>query len=253
MRCVTANLGFGGPGTAADRSQLATWLDGLEERCVDLLFLQEMPGDDSWPGELAERGWALHVHTEGQPYRCRSGVAVHDRLGPAHPVPLPTGAYHGSYLAAVRVEAGDLGPVTCVSVHAGPSRPTPTEIAAWKGGKLTMRAGGEWWDSDFVLATLLSLVREGGTVLAAGDLNEARRWDTVHGGTWGADWFRTAETGGLHDLLHASKQWGRESLTSGEYQIDHVLGTADLRGRITNAEALPPPADHDPINFEVQA
>lgn len=182
------------------------------------------------------------LHEPGPPvYRCRSGVAVHESIGEMTPLALETTAYHGSYLAAAEVPLGSAGRVICVSVHASPTILRQEDLERWRWTLPRRRRGSTseppLWDSDFVLSTLGALVQTGASVLAAGDLNEARAWDLHRGGHWGEDWFAFAEELGLHDVTF--RAWGEERPTHASYQDDHVLATADLLPSVRDVRVGP--------------
>ncbi len=111
---------------------------------------------------------------------------------------IPELGYHGQYVAAARLVGwGAAGDLTVFSVHASPSptsdeylehHPDPERLVARDGGAAA-RCAGQLSDSDVVLGTV---IQYGPDVLACGDLNEARGWDTVpghEGHTWGAEYF----------------------------------------------------------------
>jgi endonuclease/exonuclease/phosphatase family metal-dependent hydrolase len=251
IKIVSANLGHAITGTEASRELLEQWLQELAVADVDLLFLQEMPLADWWSAELSRAGWLLY-EGGGPRYRCRSGIAVHGRLGRSDGVELSTSPYHGSYLAAARVTLESVGLVTCVSVHASPKELTPRYLDQWIWEPPPRRRGGPSdppvWDSDHVLGTLAMTAREG-PVLAAGDLNEARAWDTTHAGSWGEDWFSFACEAGLHDLTYIA--WHEERPTYGRLQADHVLSTEHLVPFLGEARiGLPSGSDHESILVE---
>jgi hypothetical protein len=116
-------------------------------------------------------------------------------------------------------------------------------MSRWDGARPTVRRGGFLWDSDYVLGTLIALLEGKATVLAAGDLNEARGWDTTHDGYWGQDWFDRACRAGLYDLTYT--RWGHEKPTCGSYQLDHFLASKDVVPYLDDASIGPSSgADH---------
>jgi endonuclease/exonuclease/phosphatase family metal-dependent hydrolase len=255
LRAVSANLGWGLASNAAPLDHLGRWLKELRAKDADLLFLQEMPGAPEWQSMLVKHGYQLHEGAPARPRYCRSGVAVHESLGRGELVTLPTQDYHGSYVAAAAVELVGPGAVTCISVHASPTPLRPEDVERWTGPDPRRRAGGPTdppvWDSDYVLATLIAAT-EAGPVLAAGDFNEARRWDADHAGHWGRDYFLFADDAGLRDLTY--RAWKEERPThrprgdEGRYQTDHVFATDGLADRFLDASIGPHPgSDHESI------
>lgn len=253
LRMATGNLGHGSPGQSASGERLTAWLDELRDGDVQLLFLQEMPLDESWTEELARRGWAL-VDGCGPRYRCRSGVAVHESLGTWRPIDLPTSDYHGSYLAAAVVETpADV--IVAVSVHASPTPLSQRDHDLWTWGDPPLRRGAPGdpavWDSDHVLQTVgMAMAEEVGPVIVGGDLNEARRWDDDHAGHWGEDWFAIANGIGMHDATFSL--WGEERPTHGRYQVDHVLVSESVASGLRTASFGPcPGGDHASLIVEL--
>jgi hypothetical protein len=193
----------------------------------------------------------------------RSLVAVRRAAGlqPTSFHDIPNAAYHGSYLAAAQIELPDVGPVVCISTHASPSHLRESDLARWQGARPTPRVGGgrnanQLWDADYVLETLARL-RDEHTVLACGDLNEARSWDLHHDGeTWGAEYFQRVEDVGFVDCL--DDVWHEERPTRAGYQIDHVLASPTVAELIDRAELTPGPdvegdrSDHTAIWFRLK-
>jgi endonuclease/exonuclease/phosphatase family metal-dependent hydrolase len=255
LRVLSANLGWGLAANAAPLDHLRAWIDGLRGLDIQVLFLQEMPADTEWRSILDEQGYHLHEGAPARPRYCRSGVAVHDSVGESRLVTLPAQDYHGSYLAAAEVQLDDLGPVTCVSVHASPTPLAEADIARWTGSEPRRRSGGPAdppvWDSDYVL-TSLAVAAGAGPVLAAGDFNEARLWDDHHAGQWGHDYFAFADDAGLRDLTW--RAWGEERPTlqprgdGPAYQVDHAFATEAIASRLDSAEIGPAPgSDHESL------
>jgi endonuclease/exonuclease/phosphatase family metal-dependent hydrolase len=213
---------------------------------VSLLFLQEMPADDDW---ILRRGWTLFKGSGAQ-YRSRSGLAARGGLASElQPLEFATAAYHGTYVAAAQRPAS-AGGLSLMSVHASPTRPTSAERERWTAALPPMRSAGELWDADFVLQTLADEVARGHSLLAAGDFNESRLWDDTHPGTWGADFFARVEDVGLVDVSRAKLE--SELPTRGEYQIDYVLATRDVAGRVHHIGLGPHPgADHESLHFTI--
>ena len=245
---LSANLGqgFGAQAGAPVRDD---WLAEVARHGHQVLFLQEMPRTPEWGEQLATHGWQLHM-SSGKTYPCRSGVAVPSSWR-ATAVHLPNEDYHGTYLAAVDAHVPGLGEVRFVSIHASPTPLTSADHHAWTGqlppGRRPSPGAPAVWHSDQVLADIGAAAQA--PMLVAGDLNEARRWDEVHGGSFGADWFRNAGELGFQDLVHPV--WGEEHPTRGEYQIDHVLGTADVE--CVAADFGPEPwSDHRSLSVRVR-
>ena len=123
---------------------------------------------------------------------------------------------------------------------------------------------GELWDSDFVLATLAELTRQG-PVLAAGDFNECLAWDATHPGEWGREYFARVADFGLLSLTHRDKGvWKQTAFTHDglQYQLDHVLASPSVADRIAHAPRADPGwsweqvvageiSDHAPLWFEI--
>lgn len=255
MWCVSINVGCGGPleDLEARIASMSAWVaDVLRagSRKPDLVFAQET--DPEWIAvwEAAE----YRAFVGGPPtYRCRSALLVsrgiwveqltHDSL--------PSLAYHGSYVAAARMRLLDGRTQIAISAHASPAFPDdpamirsaadwPADVPAPARRQVgtAVRYAGELWDSDRVLATAVHAREEGGPVLMAGDLNEARGWDVGHPGTWGEEYFRNATTSGLFAPLHERWDGERPTRWSGPddqapLQLDHVLATADLAAKVT--------------------
>src|SRR4051812_40466569 len=114
LRAVSANLGR--RVVAADWARRTLGLTGDES--VDLMFLQEVPIED-WEGICEKAGFGITADPEPR-YQVRSLLLW--RRGPVPPDPflLPPAGYHGSSLAAARLDLPVLGETTAVSVHASP-------------------------------------------------------------------------------------------------------------------------------------
>ena len=76
-------------------------------------------------------------------------------------------------------------------------------------------------------------------MLAAGDLNEARKWDEVNPGhTWGAEFFDSVAARGLHDVtwgLWKEERRTRFHQAHPAYQLDFVLASPEVRDLVTHA------------------
>lgn len=259
-RCVTANLACGGPGSAARSDEAIRWLRQLTEVApqIDLAFLQETPAEAT--DALTALGWTVHGWGDARTYRCRSLVAVRGELAEgSEPLELDTAGYHGSYLAAARLVVPAVGEVVAVSYHASPSKYVVTD--QYPGDLPGARdVGGrrpELWDADLVVETLARVAGSGHQVLAAGDLNESRRYDEDHGEPWAHLLFATALRQGLHAATFG--EWGGETPTRGRYQIDHVLATQRMAARLSAFEVADPDgavaapfSDHQPVTFELR-
>jgi Endonuclease/Exonuclease/phosphatase family len=254
FQALTANLGCGGPHRESRRQWAEGWLSSCGRQHLDLLFLQEVP-----PEAAARLGRDYQVMTDDgpRPYPCRSVVAARRASGlKLDDLPIESAPYHGSYVAGAVGTFPTLGRVALLSVHASPNEAKLRETALWECEEPARRnSGGELWDSDYALATAWQLVRQQDHVLAAGDWNEARRWDDTHGGTWGKDFFRSVEDAGLVDC--AFRDWEAERATHGEYQDDHVFATSSISDRIGDldcCELAPDGAgtDHLAIRFSVR-
>ena len=258
---ATANLGCCSPGGARHISAADAWADDAVARCLDLLFLQEVPSRD-WL-ERFSSSYSVHIAepVESHPKWCRSAVVVRRDAIASELLVLPTENYHGTYLAGAVLDLAGVGPVALVSVHASPNPSTDADKRRWSGQPPAERRGGgrnagALWDVDFVVETLRLLACDQ-DVLAVGDFNESRRWDTTHPGeTWGAEFFESVGTAGFVDCLE--RLWGEERATRGDHQIDHVLATPAVAERVTFAAVSEPssvpgvePSDHRPVEFEV--
>ena len=256
VEAVTANLACGGPHTSASIAGAQAWAKAAASEGIDLLFLQECP-EDLAP-ILGERYSTFAYDGDRPAYRCRALLAV--RRGSAlqaSRVALPTADYHRTYLAAARVQLGSLDPFVAVSVHASP---TPFEARyrndwPWRlAEERTVQVGQRLWDADFVLDTLLRLTKDRVGVLAAGDFNEARAFDTA-GNPWAKQYFARAKNAGLRDVTH--RLWEGERPTRGAFQDDHVLATANLDVRIRHAEVVSDgplasvESDHHPLRWSI--
>jgi endonuclease/exonuclease/phosphatase family metal-dependent hydrolase len=261
LRAITANLGCGGPERAIHLSAADAWAGQIVAADVDLLFLQEVPSAE-WLSRFELHGFRVFTAgTEAPSFRCRSAVVARSWLEPT-PFDVSNAGYHGSYLAAATIRLPSVGQVACFSVHASPSRLRSDDESRWAGSPPPARSGGgrdagRLWDADYVLATLADHARHG-PVLAAGDLNEARRWDLTHPGeTWGSEYFEAVAAADLVDCLHLL--WGEEIATRGDYQIDHVLASRSLAVHIIEAKVLDhrldesqhTPSDHRPVEFVI--
>jgi len=251
FRALTANLGRCSRGTGTAERAIG-WLADPWLRDYELLFLQECPDL-----ELLASAFEVVVAETGPTYRCRSAVAVRRDSGlVATAIPLRTADYHGSYVAAAKIEGLLSEPVTCLSVHASPTALTAADRASWERIESlpAAREGGgpdanTLWDADLVHETLAGLKPR---VLAAGDWNEARAWDDLHPGqTWGLEFFERMKEAGLVDVPH--RDWEGERVTREPYQLDHVFASSDIAKRVHSPEVVYSPeripADHKPIEF----
>lgn len=245
LTAVTANFGCASPAAqgvqARRRERAEQHAHMLRAREVDLVFAQEIPAS-GWIESWRSAGYTV-ITEEQTPYAVRSAVIARHAVTP---VSLDSAAYHGSYLAAARIDLG-CGPVTLVSVHASPSPLTSEYIASGtaliRGAKQrAVGREGQWWDADFVLGTLADLVSDGHHVLAAGDYNECLRWDETHPGTtWGQEYFENVGQAGLTSVTSA--HWTHEQQTylgsDAGYQLDHVLASADVAALIESVTLQP--------------
>ena len=241
LSAVTANLACGGPHPAERVSQAEDWLAAAAEERIDLLFLQECPPGVP-DGALGDAYELCTYAGDLPPYRCRSVVAVRRSPGVrAEPYLLRRQAYHRSYLAAATVTVEDAASFIAVSVHASPT-PYDRRYAADWGAPLPpvrpVAVRPQLWDADFVLATLQDLACDH-DVLAAGDLNEARGYDTSDS-PWGALFFERVERGDadgqgiLVDVTY--RRWAeQERPTCGVLQLDHILATPAIAAVIVDA------------------
>jgi hypothetical protein len=180
VAAVTANLACGGPHTSVTIEGAREWVKAAVSEGIDLLFLQECP--DGLGPILGDR-YATFSHDGEKPaYRCRSILAVRRTpLLRASRYSVSTGDYHGSYLAAATIQLGTLTPLVAVSVHASPTPYDDRYRDDWPGrlpDERRVQTGQRLWDADLVLETLVRIAAQGCDVLAAGDFNEARAFDT---------------------------------------------------------------------------
>ena len=266
IRAVSANLGR--------REVAAEWVEDVLGRsgddAVDLLFLQEVPVRRDWETICDKSGFDVGIGA-GPTYQVRSLLMWRRSAISGAALTLPTAGYHGSYLAAARLELPLVGDVVAVSVHASPAVVESAYQEIWLGtGRdlpqpRTAASSGELWDSDFVLATLAELARLG-PMLVAGDFNECLAWDETHPGDWGREYFDRVASARLISLTH--RDGGIEQQTAFthdglEYQLDHVLATPDVASHVLGAPRVDPTwtrdavlagatSDHAPIWFEMQ-
>lgn len=265
VRSVSANLGR--------RDVAVAWVQDVLGRtgreAVDLLFLQEVPLNHDWGATCEKAGFEIATGA-GPTYQVRSLLLWRGSTVNGEMITLPTAGYHGSYLAAARLNLPSLSRVTAVSVHASPAVVGPEYQEHWLGpGRpmpkpRTAASTGELWDSDLVLATLAEIARSG-PVLATGDFNECLAWDETHPGGWGREYFDRVDGAGLVSLTH--RDGGVEQQTAFthdglEYQLDHVLATPDLACPIARTPQPDPSwtrdrvisgatSDHAPLWFEI--
>lgn len=262
LLAVTANLGCCAPGGSRHVTAADVWADHAVERRIDLLFLQEVPSLE-WLDRFSSSAYSVHVAqpVEPNPKWCRSAVVARRESVASRSIVLPTETYHGTYLAGSLIDLPTVGPIALVSVHASPNPSRETDKQSWTGPLPPARRGGgrnagALWDADFVVETLRLLARSQ-DVLAVGDFNESRRWDTTHRGeTWGTEFFEALRTAGFVDCLQ--RLWGEERATRGDDQIDHVVATPAVADLITFATLSEPltipgaePSDHLPVEFEI--
>jgi endonuclease/exonuclease/phosphatase family metal-dependent hydrolase len=264
INVIVANLGCGGPCGSERIAWARAWTLALVDEPVDLLFFQEAPRDGFHPS-FDETFDVFGPHPDAPVFPPRSVVAVRRDAGldATSFLDVPNADYHGSYLAAARIEHPRIGSVVCVSVHGSPSRLLESDLARWEGPHPEPRVGGgrnanTLWDADYVLDTLARLQAGGYSLLACGDLNEARGWDVEHEGeTWGSEYFQLVERKGLVDCLY--QHWYEERPTRGDYQIDHTFASPNVASLVASPEVIPTyarvsdPSDHKPITFTLTA
>jgi endonuclease/exonuclease/phosphatase family metal-dependent hydrolase len=258
LRAVTYNLGCGGPHGAVRVQAAEEWATSARAEGFDLVFVQELPSQ-SWLD-----GWKSTHHviaTNDKGYKVRSALLIIRALE-CKPFEFATSTYHDSYVAAATVVRHDGREVTCLSVHASPSRVSLEWRAMWETTRTALplpRAGEVLWDSDLLLASMVALVPRR-SLLIAGDWNEARDWDKTHAGRSGVEFFEQVEAGGLVDCTWA--RWKEEIATCapegrGEaLQLDHVFATRDIADRVVEptVQAVGSPtkgSDHSPISFSL--
>ena len=215
----------------------------------DLVFAQEVPGGD-W---LRERtGFHVFTHAAGQRYRTLSALLVRTSIGlPLTPPQITTARYHGSYLAAARVEHPTLGPVCLMSVHASPKRVSDAWEKEWTacGVELPESRSCGRWDADLLLATVRRVASEY-QVIAAGDWNEARAWDDEHPDGGGEEFFERVGAGNcLVDVCCGRKDG---PATRGALRLDHVFASQPIRAAVhTLGLGTARPTDHWPVEFTI--
>ena len=268
---VTANL-------QRNSAAAQAWMNRMESR-PDILFLQEVPAGFA---EMWEPEYTV-VPGQGTQWGIRSALVT--RLDVLDQEPVPSAGYHGSYLAACRLRLVDGGPpIRLVSFHASPRPVEPRYTDHWPDGDgfadPTPRDGGGWpattlFDSDYVIATLVALAGAGEPLLAAGDLNECEAWDEDHAPQrWWPPLHQTLTTAGLALPLRATfpqdpelpGRRGSEQQThfgsEHDYQLDHVIATADLAAAVNHAHVEPVwnradveagnLSDHAPVWFSLE-
>ena len=282
LDCLVLNAG----GTyLANKDEAEAWVERVASdkgRRPDLVFAQEVPSErwlDIW---LAHGYRQIRGYARG--WKVRSIILTllpSDTCSELSHVRVPELEYHGEYVAAAELPGWGTGDSALVlfSVHASPNPttseyldryPQPDRILR-RGGGADPRYAGQLFDADVVLETVS---RYGPAVLACGDLNEARGWDDEHPGhTWGAEYFGTRDDEG--ELVGGSVQKrglvdvplsddGSEVITRRavghpRLQLDHILTSPQVVGRIENVEVDPDwtaeneaargLADHAPIRF----
>ena len=250
IKCITANLQGGQD----------DWLNQLASAEIDIAFLQEAP--NKLPKEFADAyDISKYNETAAHPaYRCRTLIAVR-REARLRPIPLevPTATYHRSYVAGARVDLPGIGETILFSIHASP-REIPEDSPYrkdWSGESPTARpiAKGVLWDSDYVFETIRRVnLANSLPMIVAGDYNEARESKLLdpEWGIWGKEYFEKAKSEiGLFDVTWS--EWGHESATHGDAQLDHILATEDLRSHLMGAKVLQDAnkSDHKPITWSI--
>jgi hypothetical protein len=255
VHAVTFNLGCGGPHGAARIRAAHRWAAKVRSSGYQLVFVQESPGDD-WID-----AWSATHHrlwTATPRYNCRSVLLVSKDLA-CTAVTLPTAAYQGSYVAVASVTLPDQCDLLCFSIHASPTPLTAEWIARWDACNIALagRRDGPLWDADFALSSARSMVADasGRPILAAGDWNEARAWDTRHPrSTAGADFFNIVRECGLTDCTYRDWRCEIPTCTSG-MQVDHVFATTEIASRVSvpllSERQMDPDFDHIPISFTI--
>ncbi|QIK68014.1 endonuclease/exonuclease/phosphatase family protein [Nocardioides sp. HDW12B] len=265
IRAVSANLGR--------RIAAARWardiLGSRANHAVDLVFLQEVPLSVDWAAVGDQAGFDMATEPDSN-YRVRSVLLWRRGAVTGEAFPLPTAGYHGSYLAAARLDLPVVGETVAVSVHASPTVVAAEYLKQWVHTAAPIpeprasAAPGELWDSDFVLATLAQLARRG-LVLAAGDFNECLAWDTTHHGAWGEEYFARVADSGLVSLTHRDEAGEKQTAFTHDglaYQLDHVLASASVADQVAHAPRVDATwsrerviagelSDHSPLWFEI--
>jgi endonuclease/exonuclease/phosphatase family metal-dependent hydrolase len=276
MRAVSVNVSAASPfgDTRRRVAGMVRWAEeALGSEPPALVLAQEC--HDDWLAAWRAAGYdVIRGTAEGQPqYKVVSAVIASPELelAPVSLVEVPTLAYHGSYVACARWPVGGED-VLVMSVHASPTKSAGLEL--WPGEVLEpqarpagQRADGRMdvYDSDALLATLRHQALRG-NLLAAGDLNEALRWDDTHEGHWGRDYFRGVTDAGLVSVLHALaggvETPSHRDRHGSRYQLDHVIATPRIAKWVTSPKQDPGWAaasdhadwsDHAPIWFELNA
>lgn len=268
--CVTANLERGSAGSWE-------WLARtLATQRPALVFGQELAQRERLEELAAQHCYQVKWPTDVGPRDQVVSWVMAARHLKARPVSdqrlLSLLAVHGSYVAAAEVTWPKLGKLTVLSMHASPA-PVPAEALALYPGDLPparscgsdTRYGGRYFYSDLLLDALADAATRG-HVLAAGDLNEARKWDDINQGhTWGAEFFNSLHPRGLHDVTF--ELWGEERRTRFHpthpgYQLDVALASPGVRDLVTHADVDPDwtshtisrgeKSDHAPLWFTVR-
>ncbi len=238
---VTINVGGGPGGSPTRRMGMGDWArHALETKQPAIVFAQEVPSED-WLRIWSDADYKV-TDGEDRGWSIRSALITRKDLDvqPLTKEEFPSLWYHGSYVAAALWTNAPDTPLVLASVHASPN-PAELETYEWPLGAVpapTARSGGpdsRWtpyqlWDSDMVLTTLLAMHSSGSPVIAGGDFNESRLYDTGPGGErfhgWGHEFFDAMKRGGLIELSLDSDDV--EIPTRGGLQLDHVLVSETL-------------------------
>lgn len=248
LRAITVNLGGGGPTATKYKTAADEWAkDVRQDKTLDLLFVQEVH-DQAWLDAWSAPDWHVVVGS-GPLYKPRSAIIANF---PIESFPYPTSDYHGSYVAVAKFKCSAPNACLFASVHASPTALKAVSLERWDACGLLRpepRTGLELWDSDLVLASMRSLA-ERGPLIVAGDWNEARYWDSGHGGIAGKEFFEGVEAAGFVDC--AFREWKAEKPTHGTYQLDHVFASKNVADQVKVHSAPGEKiSDHAPIAFEV--
>jgi hypothetical protein len=271
QRCVTANLEKGHkPGTRE-------WIERAVESNPAVLFLQEFRDLPFLEALGEQHGYVLIRPVRVDPrWWVVSSILVRSDLNPRPLEPGLAGVIDvfDSYVAGALLHLPSIGDTVALSVHASPSAVTERDLERWPRPLPDPRDGGAGrrrhptlFYSDLVLEAIHRLAEQM-PVLAAGDFNEAREWDTDprhQGHTWGQEYFDRLRSYRLIDVTY--RLWQEERRTrfhpsDPALQLDRVIATPDVERCITGA-ALDPGwgsdpdlavlADHTPVWFDLTA
>jgi endonuclease/exonuclease/phosphatase family metal-dependent hydrolase len=249
LRAVSVNLG----GAFRKHHDGAIGPDAWADRHAneyDLVFAQEVP-DEDWLRKWTD--FAVVRHTAGETYRTKSVLLVRSGVVPHETQPaLKTAAYHGSYVATLVTDLPGIGPTRLMSVHASPKRVSADWQQQWIACGVDLPTGRTCgrWDADLLLETVRIAASDVGGVIAAGDWNEAREWDSTHPNDGGVEFFNNVKPEELVDVCCPGDKDGAP--TRGDLRIDHVFASPSVSEVIeVTGLCADRPADHHPVEFTI--